>query len=143
MKKFFSAVYDYVGHVGFYFLLTMLVFSCIAVAKASSVVALGLVWAGITFGILMGFADYVYRIKILGSYVLKAFIHTVLAVIAFAVAFVWVADVIAEGSTAVVGVLAFAVLMAVVSVIRCVIHSILARKENAKKEYEYLYTSSN
>lgn len=143
MKKFLSLTSEYLGRVGLYFLLTQLVFAILAVVKVSNVIALGLVWAGLVFGVLMALSDYVYRVKALGSYFLKAFLHTVLAVISFAIAFVWAADVIAEGSTAVIGVLAFAIVMAVVSVIRCVLHSLLARKENSEKKYDYLYTSSN
>ncbi len=140
MKKFLSAAHDYLGRVGFYFLLTLLVFAVVALATAAQVIDIGLVWAGALFGVLLAFADYVYSLRVLGSYVVKALVHTVLAVIAFAIAFIWVADVITEGSTAVVGVLMFAVLMTIITVIRCIVHTVLARKENSKKQYDYLYT---
>ncbi len=143
MKKFISVASDYLGRVGLYFLLTLIVFAVIAVVKASQVVALGLVWAGILFGALLALADYVYRIKALGSYLVKAVIHVVLAVVAFAIAFVWVAGVVSEGSTAMVGVIAFTVLMTLLTAIRCIVHSVMERKENSEKQYDYLYMPKN
>ncbi len=143
MKKFVSIASAYLGHVGFYFLAVVLVFALIALATASATVNLVLIWSALLFAALLALADGVYALKFLGSYLLKAFIHTVLAVAAFALSFVAVSGVIQSGSTAVMGVLLFAVLMVVITAVRCVCHYVGYKKQNENKAYDYLYTSKN
>lgn len=140
MKKFISIASSYLGHLGFYFLLVMLVFSFIALATGSATVNLPLVWTALMFAALLGLADGVFALKFLGSYFLKAFIHVVLAIASFAIAFIAVSGVIESGRTAVVGVLFFAVLMLLITSVRCVIYYAVAKKANEKKTYDYLYT---
>lgn len=143
MKKFISIASSYLGHVGFYFLLVILVFSFIALATASATFNLVLVWSALLFAALLGLSDGVFALKFLGSYFLKAVIHVVLAVASFAISFVAASGVIETGSTAVMGVLLFAVLMAVITAIRCVIYYLGSKKENESKAYDYLYTSKS
>ncbi len=142
MKKVYSVVSSYLGHVGFYFLLTILVFSIVALVKVSSTFNLVLVWSALLFAALLALADGVFALKFLGSYLVKLVVHIILATVAFAISFVFVSDgVIEESSTAVVGVLAFAFVMILISVVRGVIHSAFAKKENESKAYHYLYTA--
>jgi len=143
MKKFVSIASSYLGHVGFYFLLVILVFSFIALAAASATFNLVLVWSALLFSALLGLFDGVYSLKFLGSYLLKAFLHVVFATASFAISFIAVSGVIEAGSTAVVGVLLFAVLMIIITAIRCTFHYVGAKKENENKAYDYLYTSKN
>jgi hypothetical protein len=143
MKKFVSIVSSYLGHVGFYFLLVILVFSFIALAAASATFNLVLVWSALLFSALLGLSDGLYALKFLGSYLLKAFLHVIFATASFAISFIAVSGVIEAGSTAVVGVLLFAVLMVIITAIRCVFYYVGSKKENENKAYDYLYTSKN
>ena len=142
MKKVYSAVSSYLGHVGFYFLLTILFFSVVALVKVSATFNLVLVWSALLFAALLGLADVVFALKFLGSYLVKLVVHIILATVAFAVSFVWISGgIIEESSTAVVGVLAFAFIMILVSVVRGVVHTAFSKKENENKAYNYLYTA--
>ena len=143
MKKFVSLASSYLGHVGFYFLSVILVFSFIALATGSATFNLVLVWSTLLFAALLGLSDGVFALKFLGSYLLKAFIHVVLAIASFAISFIAVSGVIEAGSTAVMGVLLFAVLMVIITAIRCAFHYVGAKKENESKAYNYLYTSGS
>jgi hypothetical protein len=142
MKKVYSVVSSYLGHVGFYFLLTILFFSVVALVKVSATFNLVLVWSALLFAALLGLADVVFALKFLGSYLVKLVVHIILATVAFAVSFVWISGgIIEESSTAVVGVLAFAFIMILVSVVRGVVHTAFSKKENENKAYNYLYTA--
>ena len=142
MKKVYSVVSSYLGHVGFYFLLTILFFSIVALVKVSTTFNLVLVWSALLFAALLRLADGVFALKFLGSYLVKLVVHIIFATAAFAISFVWVSDgVIEESSTAVVGVLAFAFIMILISVVRGVVHTAFAKKENESKAYNYLYTA--
>ena len=143
MKKFISIASSYLGHVGVYFLLVVLVFSFIAQATGSATFNLVLVWSSLLFAAFLGLSDGVFALKFLGSYLLKAFIHVILATASFAISFIAVSGVINSGSTAVIGVLAFAVLMVIIAAVRCVIYYVGAKKENESKSYNYLYTSNS
>jgi hypothetical protein len=135
-------VSSYLGHVGFYFLLTILFFSVVALVKVSATFNLVLVWSALLFAALLGLADVVFALKFLGSYLVKLVVHIILATVAFAVSFVWISGgIIEESSTAVVGVLAFAFIMILVSVVRGVVHTAFSKKENENKAYNYLYTA--
>ena len=61
----------------------------------------------------------------------------------FAVSFILVAGVIERGKTAVYGVIAFSLFYVILATVRCVYHYATAKKENAKKDYQSLYTPKN
>ncbi len=133
----------YLGRVGLYFLVIILLFSLIALVTGSSTVNLVLVWSALLFGVLLALADGVFNLKFLGSYAVKLVIHAVLAVIAFAVSFVLVSGVIETGKSAVWSIFLFACLVVIVAAVRGVIHMVCAKKENETKSYDYLYTPQN
>ena len=56
MKKFVSILGSYLGRVGVYFMLVMLVFGFVSLAMASSSVGLVLIWTALLFAVLTGFA---------------------------------------------------------------------------------------
>lgn len=143
MKKMISFCRSYLGHMGAYFMLTMLVFGFVSVAMESATVNLVLIWTALLFSALVALCDLVFAISALGSYLAKTVIHGVLTVASFAVSFIWVSGVIERGKTAVYGVLLFAVFYLVLAVIRCTYHFATSKKENAKKEYQSLYTPKN
>ena len=143
MKKFISIASSYLGRLGFYFLLVILVFSFIALATGSATVNLALVWTALVFAALLWLADGIFALKFIGSYLLKAFIHVVLAIASFAISFIAISGVIEAGRTAVVGVLFFAVLMLLITSVRCVIYYACAKKANENKAYNYLYTTKD
>jgi glucan phosphoethanolaminetransferase (alkaline phosphatase superfamily) len=77
------------------------------------------------------------------SYMVNIFIHGILSIASFAIAFVGASDLIERGKTAVFGVLLFAVLYIILAVIRCVYHFATTKKENEQKSYANLYTPTN
>ena len=143
MKKFISIASSYLGHVGFYFLAVIVVFASIAAVAASTTFNIVLVWTALLFAALLGIADGVFALKFLGSYLVKATLHAVLAIVAFAISFVGGSGVIEGGKTAVMGVLLFSALMVLITVIRCVLYYATAKKENENKSYQYLYTAKD
>ncbi len=143
MKKCISLVSAYLGRVGFYFLLTILLFSLIALVTGSSTVNLVLIWSALLFGGLLGLADEVFKIRFLGSYAVKTVIHSVLAVLAFAISFVFVSGVIETEQSKVWSIFLFAILVLIVAVIRGITHMLLSKKANETKSYDYLYTSKD
>ncbi len=143
MKKLLSLVPGYVGRMGFYFLLVIVIFSVISAATGGSTVNLALVWSALVFGAVLSLADGVFALKFLGSYAVKLIVHTAIAIGAFALAFVAVSGVIEGGRSAVWSIFLFAILMCVISGIRAVIHAFAAKKENDQKSYDYLYTAKD
>ncbi len=143
MKKFISLASACLGRVGFYFLLVILVFAMIAAVTGYATINVALVWSALLFGALLGLSDGVYTLKFLGSYAVKAIVHTVLAVLSFALSFVLVSGVIETGKSAVWSIFLFGCLAALITVIRGIIHMVCAKKENETKTYDYLYTPKN
>ncbi len=141
MKKFIALASAYLGRVGFYFLLTLVVFSLIAQITGSSTVNLVLVWSALMFGALLGLANGVFSLKFLGIYAVKLIVHGILAVASFALSFVLCSGVIESGRSAVWSIFLFAVFMTVMEALRGIIHALATRKENANKSYDYLYTA--
>jgi hypothetical protein len=113
------------------------------VALESPTFNLVLLWAGLLFAGLVALCDLVFGISVLGSYLAKVVIHGILTVASFAVSFILVAGVIERGKTAVYGVIAFSVFYVILATVRCVYHYATAKKENAKKDYQSLYTPKN
>lgn len=143
MKKMISFIRSYLGHMGAYFMLTMLVFGFVTVALESPTFNLVLLWAALLFAGLVALCDLVFGISVLGSYLAKVVIHGILTVASFAVSFILVAGVIERGKTAVYGVIAFSIFYVILATVRCVYHYATAKKENAKKDYQSLYTPKN
>ena len=143
MKKMISFCSSYLGHMGAYFMLTMLIFGFVSLAMESATVNLVLIWTGLLFAALVACSDLVYKLSFLGSYLAKTVIHGILTIASFAVSFILVSGVIERGKTAVYGVLLFSVFYIILAVIRCVYYFVTAKKENAKKEYQSLYTPKN
>ncbi len=143
MKKLISFIRSYFGHMGAYFMLTMLVFGFVSLAIESTTVNLVLIWTALLFGALTALCDLVYLLSFLRSYLAKTAIHGILTIISFAISFIGVSGVIERGRTAVYGVLFFAVFYLIFAVIRCVYHYATAKKDNAAKAYQSLYTPQN
>ena len=138
-----SFIRSYFGHTGAYFMLTMLVFGFVSLAIESQTVNLVLIWSALLFGALTALCDLVYLFTFLRSYLAKTAIHGILTVISFAISFVAVSGVIERGKTAIYGVLFFSVFYLIIAAIRCVYHYTTAKKDNAKKAYQSLYTPQN
>ena len=143
MKKMISFCRSYLGHMGAYFMLTMLVFGFVSLVMESPTVNLVLIWTALLFAALVALCDLVFGLSFLGSYLVKITVHGILTIASFALSFVFVSGVIERGKTAVYGVIAFSVFYLILAVIRSVYHIATAKKENAKKEYQSLYTPKN
>ncbi len=140
MKKFTSILSSYLGHVGFYFLLVMLIFAFVALATFSATVNLVLIWSALLFSALLALWDFAFKLKFLGAYAVKLILHTILTVLSFALSFVWVSGVIESGKSAVWSILIFSIFMIFIAGIRSVFHVMASKKENESKTYDYLYT---
>ena len=140
MKKVISIIKSYVGHAGAYFLFSILPFALFSYATGGTAVNLPLIWSALLFGILVAFCDFLFVFPMIQSYMANIFLHGILTVASFAIAFVWVTDMIERGRTAVFGVLLFSVLYIILAAIRCVYHFATTKKENSEKAYESLYT---
>lgn len=143
MKKMISLFRSYFGHMGVYFMLTMLVFGFVSVILESATVNFVLIWTALLFAGLVALCDLIFKLSFLGSYIVKVLVHGILTIAAFAVSFIWVSGVIERGKTAVYGVIFFSVFYLILAVIRCVYYFATSTKENAKKEYQSLYTPKN
>ena len=141
MKKFVSILGSYLGHVGVYFMLVMLVFGFVSLAMASSSVGLVLIWTALLFAVLTGFADFIFRFSSMSLFV-KIVIHGILTTASFALA-TGVSGVLERGKTLVFGVLVFVLCYAVVATIGAVFHIVCEKKETDKKAYQNLYTPKN
>ena len=143
MKKFISGLGSYFGHVGAYFMFTMLVFALIAKISLGTSVNLVLIWTSLLFAALTGLADLIFCIRSLTSLFVKVFLHGLATVSSFAIAFVFCSDVVERGKTAVFGILLFAVLYVILATIACVYRMATERKEINKESYQNLYTPKN
>lgn len=140
MKKFISFLKSYIGHMGAYFMISVLVFSIAAAILNSSTVNIPLIWAALTFGALVAFCDLLFVIPLIRSYIVNVVLHGVLTIASFAVSFIWVSGLIERGRTGLFGVFFFAILYTILAVIRCVYHFSTEKKENEKQVYTSLYT---
>ena len=140
MKKLLSVLKSYLGHAGAYFMFTMLIFGLISYSVKSATVNLPLIWSALLFGVLVAFCDLLFVFPLIQSYLVNIFLHGILTIASFAIAFVWATDMIERGRTAVFGVLLFSVLYIILAAIRCVYHFATTKKENSEKAYESLYT---
>lgn len=140
MKKAISVLKSYIGHAGAYFMFTMLVFGLVSYSAQSTTVNLPLIWSALLFGALVALADLLFVFPLIRSYTVNIFIHGILSIASFAIAFVGASNLIERGRTAVFGVLLFAVLYIILAVIRCVYHFATVKKENEKQEYVGIYT---
>lgn len=143
MKKFISFVRSYLGHVGAYFMFTMLLFILFSMALGlpSSTFNTPLVWTSLLFAALVGIADYVFFLPV--SYFLKLVIHGVLSTAAFGLSFVAVSGLVERGRTGLFGILGFLVFYVVLAVIRGIYHSVTERKAREGSGYTSLYTPKN
>lgn len=140
MKKFVSVLKSYIGHMGAYFMIVMLLFGMISNLLAGTTVNLVLIWSAASFGALVALCDLLFMFPLIRSYVANLVIHGVLTIASFAFSFIWVSGVIERGRTAIFGVLFFSVFYCILAIIRCVYHFVTNKKENEKKEYVSLYT---
>lgn len=140
MKKLISYVRSYLGHVGAYFMFTMLLFILFSMALGlpSSTFNTPLVWTSLLFSVLVGIADSVFFLPI--SYLLRLVVHGVLCTAAFGLSFVAVSGLVERGRTGLFGILGFLVFYIVLAVIRGVYHSVTERKAREDAGYSSLYT---
>ena len=145
MKKWLSFLRSYIGHVGAYFMFTVLTFVLFskALGLPSDTFNTPLVWTSLLFAALVGAAEYVFRLAFLGSYYVKLVVHGILATVSFALSFVVASDLVERGKTAMFGILAFFILYLVIAAVRCVYHSVTTKKSNEKESYTNLYTPKN
>ena len=145
MKKGISFLRSYVGHVGAYFMFSMLAFVIFskAIGLPSDTFNTQLVWTSLLFAALVGAADYVFRLAFLGSYYVKLVVHGILVTVSFALSFVVASGLVERGRTAMFGILAFFIFYLVIAAVRCVYHSVTTKKSNEKESYTNLYTPKN
>ena len=140
MKKVISVLKSYLGHAGAYFMFTMLVFGIVSHSVQSATVNLALIWSALLFGALVALADLLFVFPWIRSYMVNIFIHGILSIASFAIAFIGASDLIERGKTGVFGVLLFTVIYIILAAIRCAYHYSTTKKENAKQAYVNLYT---
>lgn len=143
MKKVISVLKSYLGHAGAYFMFTMLVFGLVSVSVKSATVNLALIWSSLLFGALVALCDLLFMFPLIRSYMVNIFIHGILSIASFAIAFVGASDLIERGKTGVFGVLLFAVIYIILATVRCVYHFATTKKENEKQTYVNLYTPTD
>jgi hypothetical protein len=140
MKKVISILKSYIGHMGAYFMFAVLPFVLFSNATGGTTVNLPLIWSALLFGGLVALCDLLFVFPLIRSYMVNIFLHGILSIASFAIAFVWATNMIERGRTAVFGVLLFSVLYIILASIRCAYHFATAKKENAEKAYQSLYT---
>ena len=140
MKKVISILRSYIGHAGAYCMFSILPFAIVSYATGGTSVNLPLIWSALLFGVLVALCDFLFVIPMIRSYLVNVFLHGILSVASFAIAFIWATNMIERGRTAVFGVLFFSVIYIILAVIRCAYHFATTKKENSEKAYENLYT---
>ena len=140
MKKVISILRSYLGHAGAYFMFSILPFAIFSYSTGGATVNLPLIWSALLFGALVALCDFLFVIPLIRSYLVNVFLHGILSVASFAIAFVWATNMIERGRTAVFGVLLFSVLYIILAVIRCAYHFATMKKENSEKAYVNIYT---
>ena len=143
MKKFISGLKSYIGHMGAYFMFSVLVFAIPAALLQSPTLNMPLIWAAVTFGALVAVWDLLFVFPLIRAYLVNVLIHGILTIASFAYSFIWVSGLIERGRTGLFGVFFFSMLYIILAVIRCVYHFSAAKKENTKKSYTSLYTPKN
>lgn len=145
MKKLISFLRSYLGHVGAYFMFTVLIFVLFSMALRlpSDTFNTPLVWTSLLFSALVGVADYVFHARFLSSYFVKLAIHGILCTVAFGVSFVALSGLIERGKTGLFGILGFIIFYILLAVIRGVYHSVNERKSRESLDYTSLYTPKN
>ena len=145
MKKFFAGLRSYIGHTGAYFMFITVAFGILSLVMGQAAYPFdsALLWSSLLFAALVGLADFVFYLRFLGSYTAKAVVHGIHTIAAFALAFVAASDTIERGRTALVGVLAFGVLVLLLVLFRCVFHAVSVKKSVENREYHDLYTPKN
>lgn len=143
MKKFISGLKSFVGHMGAYFMFSILAFAIPAALLQSPTVNMPLVWAALTFGALVALCDLLFVFPLIHSYIATVVLHGVFTIASFGISFIWVSGLIERGKTGVFGVLLFSVLYLILAIIRCAYHSASTKKENEKKAYTSLYTPTD
>ncbi len=141
MKKFISILGSYLGHMGVYFMLVMLVFGFVSLATASGSVSLVLIWTALLFAGLTALCDFLFRIASMSLFV-KILLHGILTTAAFALA-VGTSGVLERGKTLVFGVILFVVCYAVAAAIGSAVYIAMAKKEANKQGYQNLYAPKN
>lgn len=145
MKKLISFLRSYLGHVGAYFMFTMLVFILFSMAMGlpSDTFNTPLVWTSLLFSALVGVADYVFHVRFLGSYFVKLAIHGILCTVAFGVSFVALSGLVERGKTGLFGILGFLIFYVFLAVVRGIYHTISDRSMSENEPYTNLYTPKN
>ena len=141
MKKFVSILGSYLGHMGVYFMLVMLVFGFVSLATASGSVSLVLIWTALLFAGLTSLCDFLFRIASMSLFV-KVVLHGILTTASFALA-VGTSGVLERGKTLVFGVILFVVCYAVAAVIGSAVYIAMEKKEANKQGYQNLYAPKN
>ena len=140
MKKIISFFRSYLGHVGAYFMFTMLLFILfnMALGLPSDTFRAPLVWTSLLFAALVGIADYVFLLSV--PYFMKLVLHGVLSTAAFGISFVAISGLVERGRTGLFGILGFLLLYILLAAIRGIYHSVSEKKANARSKYTSLYT---
>lgn len=141
MKKFVSILGSYLGHMGVYFMLVMLVFGLVSLATASGSVSIVLIWTALLFAGLTALCDFLFRIASMSLFV-KILLHGILTTASFALA-VGMSGVLERGKTLVFGVILFVVCYAVAATVGALFHIAMEKKESNGQEYKNLYTPKN
>lgn len=143
MKKIISILRSYLGHMGAYFMFTILGFSLIFAGAQATQFDIQLVWVALLFGALVALCDFVFAAKFIGSYFVKVLCHGMLTVASFAIAFSRYPSFENGAKTLFFATFFFALFYIILAVIRCSYHFAVSRKENKKKQYKNIYTPKN
>ena len=141
MKKFISILGSYLGHMGVYFMLMMLVFGFVSLATVSGSVSLVLIWTALLFAGLTALCDFLFRIASMSLFV-KIVLHGILTTASFAFA-VGASGVLERGKTLVFGVILFVICYVIVATIGSVFHIVLEKKDSSRQAYQNIYAPKN
>jgi len=125
-EKAVAVIRSYVGHLGVYFTLTVLILG--ALGGENRIFSPNHFGIAVLFAALLALCDFILTLKFIPSLLAKSALHAVFATLSFVIAFVLASGIVAN-STAFVVSTVFLLVDAVALTVRAVYLSILRRRE--------------
>lgn len=146
MKKALGVIKSIIGKTGTFFMFVMLLFSTfitiVSPSKDVFMINTSFLWYSLLFSFVLALAGLLLKINVIRSFAIKVILHYIVATADFTLVLCIMSGA-AAGSQLFVLTLAFTIIYAVVMTVYCLIRSILAKKENAEKEYSTQFTPKN
>ena len=141
--KFFGKVKSFLGHMGFYFTLIVMMFNTfisIVYPNGNKIFETKYFGHILLFSAIYALCNFVLDIKFIESYLAKLALHFVLIVFDFAIVIGWLSGAASSGKTTIFVTLAFAFFYLIVEAVRAAVYFSTHKKKNETVEYKNLFS---